>query len=105
MIPMATRAISTALGDLRVDIAAPTRQGPDHVCAYRITGPRTNRQSRALGVDGVQAVLLALEKIGAELRASPEFEAGPLRWLDMDEPGFPLPTSIAHLGWGREPSA
>jgi hypothetical protein len=84
----------------------PPRRGKsaDDACAYRITGPRTNRQSRALGIDGVQAMLLALAKIGAGLRASPTFEAGPLRWFDMDEPGFPLPTSMAHLGCGRAPS-
>jgi hypothetical protein len=96
---IATRTLRTALGDLRIETDAPERQGDDVMCAYRILGPRTVRRSRMTAVDGVQALQLVMERIGAELRASPEFEAGPLRWLDMLEPGFPLPGAIADLGW------
>jgi|GEM_PF-3939966 len=52
-----------------------------------------------MGIDGFQALQLALERIAADLRASPEFEAGPLQWLDMHHPGFRLPEVIGDLGW------
>lgn len=102
MTVIASRHVSSALGDMRIELHAPERLDRDFACAYRIEGPRTRKRGRVLGVDGIQALQLALERIGADLRASAEFEAGPLRWLDMDEPGFPLPATIADLGWRED---
>ena len=102
-IAIASRVIHTALGKIRVELYAPEPLGADFQCGYRIEGPRTRKKSRAMGVDGFQALELAILKIGVDLRASPEFEAGPLQWLDRDDPGFPLPASIADLGWKRVP--
>lgn len=96
---IATRILHSSLGEMRLELFAPEQTGPDVRCTYRITGPRTRKQAHATGVDGFQALQLAMTRIGADLRASEEFAAGTLRWLDMDEPGFPLPDTIADLGW------
>lgn len=101
MTVVATRVVETALGPMRVELDAPVPDGPDSVCVYRISGPATNRTGRAMGVDGFQALQLAMERIGADLRASEEFEAGPLRWLGMPGPGFPLPEPMRGMGWDR----
>ncbi len=104
MATIATRMLSSTLGAVRVELEAPYRVEREYACVYRIEGPRIRKRVKVLGVDGFQALQLAIERIGADLRASAEFEAGPLRWLDMDEPGFPLPASINHLGWAvRQP--
>lgn len=84
---------------MRVELEAPVPDGPDTACVYRIIGPATRKVGRVVGVDGFQALHLAMERIGADLRTGEEFEAGPLRWLGMPEPGFPLPESIRDLGW------
>jgi hypothetical protein len=98
---IAARRLRSALGEILVELCAPQAEGEDMRCAYRITGPRLSVASHAMGVDGFQAMDLALRKIGIELRMSEEFVAGPIRWLDRDEPGFLLPESCAELGWSR----
>lgn len=101
MTIIATRTLSTKLGPMSIEMDAPVQLGADFACVYRIRGPRTAKRGRAMGVDRFQALQLAMERIGADLRASPEFEAGALEWLGMAEPGFPLPESIVHLGWAK----
>ncbi|MDO9711262.1 DUF6968 family protein [Paracraurococcus lichenis] len=99
MVPIASRVLQTALGDMRIELFLPERLYGDVACRYRIIGPRTKKEARAMGVDGFQALQLVMTRIAADLRASPEFEAGGLRWLDRENPGFPLPEIIEDAGW------
>lgn len=39
----------------------------DFECRYRITGAGDERAGRSVGIDGIQAVLLALKKIGSDI--------------------------------------
>lgn len=66
-------------------------------CPYQITGMGSERVNRAGGVDAVQALLLALKMIGAELVTSDECLSGNLSWAGGTGPkdvGFPLPDSL-----------
>ena len=98
---IASRTLQTRLGPLRVELDAPQGPSTEMYCHYRILGPRTRKQGKVSGVDGIQVLQLAMERIGIDLRMSPEFEAGPLMWFDMADPGFPMPANVADLGWGQ----
>jgi hypothetical protein len=102
MSTIATRQLSSSLGTIRVEMDAPVRSEGDYACIYRIVGPRTSKRGKVMGVDGFQALQLTFERIAADLRMSAEAAAGPLSWLDMDEPGFPLPAELVDLGWGAK---
>ncbi|MGK7865968.1 DUF6968 family protein [Falsiroseomonas sp. E2-1-a20] len=96
---IAFRMLHSKVGRIKVELDKPERMQQDYLCIYRIEGPLTRKRGRVLGIDGFQVLQMAMERIAADLRASAEFEAGALSWLDMDEPGFPLPAGVADLGW------
>ncbi len=96
---IAARTLHSAHGDVRVELDAPVPDGADWRCAFRIQGPLGTSSARAMGVDAFQALQLALVRLAMDLRMGPEFAAGPLRWLDLDEPGFALPPGYPELSW------
>lgn len=65
----------------------------DYYCPYHITGMGNERISYAGGVDGIQALLLALNKIGADLYTSKEAEAGILSWKGGEKGNLGFPVS------------
>ncbi len=75
----------------------PFPDGIDWYCPYQITGIGSERVWWAGGVDSVQALVLALQNVGAWLVSSPEFKGGELRWecgsTDGDL-GFPVSANI-----------
>lgn len=76
----------------------PELEGSAWRCAYEIGWPDGSRASAAYGVDAVQALELAMQKIGIELYMSDAHEAGALVW---ERPGggygFPLPVNARDL--------
>ena len=75
--------------------------GEDWICNYRILGIGGEKLRYGAGVDAIQALLLALSIIGAELYTSTEARAGLLKWCDTGQLGFPIvfPELIgAHAG-------
>jgi hypothetical protein len=82
-----------------VRIGKPHRPRGDefYACPYHISGPGLNRLSYAAGVDSVDALQWAFQKIGIELRATIDASASKkLRWeggSDGDV-GFPLRAEI-----------
>ncbi len=67
----------------------PEPDGGDYRCDYKITLPDRERSSYAMGIDAVQALLLAMQKAHAELQVSPEYKAGRLRYLGEGDLGLP----------------
>jgi hypothetical protein len=61
----------------------------DCFCPYQILGLTDDAVRYAEGVDGAQALYLALEAIGTELLATPQARAGQLRWRGKRTLGFP----------------
>ena len=72
-------------------------------CDYEIGWPEGVRQGKGLGIDSVQALLVALMNIGAELYASDAHRSVKLMW---DRPGagygFPLAPGIRDLYEGDD---
>lgn len=60
------------------------------ICAYEIHWPDKPWNSAAGGMDSMQALLCAMQKIGLELYFSDSHKAGKLNW-NSDWSGFGLP--------------
>ncbi len=96
--PVAVRTF-VVLGDpprqISVVIGKPRRYegSDDYSCPYQVTGLGNGKIRFVVGIDGVQALQLAMRAIGALLSLSPEGKNGLLRWEgdDAGDLGFPRP--------------
>ncbi len=83
---------------VKVTVNAPIEEEQDWTCRYTIDWPDRPRRFYTVGVDAVQAVMLAMEMIGAELYTSEAHRNGSLRWFEPgDGYGFPVAPTIRHL--------
>jgi uncharacterized protein DUF6968 len=84
--------------EVPVRILAPEREKQAWSCRYEILWPDGTRIATARGIDSAQAILVALQMIGAELYTSDHHKAGRLMF---DEPGrgygFPLVQNLRDL--------
>lgn len=77
-----------------VRFSEPVADRGDYRCDYVITGLDRIHKSHAFGVDGVQALYLAMELAHVDLLASKQAKAGELRWMGQRDLGLPLPASV-----------
>ena len=86
---------------VRVSIGKPEQfpDETDYYCPYQITGLGRQRVSYAGGIDGVQALILALEIIGAKLYTSKEAKGRLLSWEGATNGilGFSVPANLADI--------
>ncbi len=61
-------------------------EGHDYQCSYVILVGEDVRRGQAIGVDGVQAIQLAMRKIESDLIHMSRVSGVPVSWMD-DEPG------------------
>ena len=102
MVPVATRTLRIVEGDNEQEVIVrlfmPEHDGGAWKCAYEIGWPERPRRFRAHGADAIQAILLAMNSIGAELYSSEHHETGGLVY---ETPGggygFPVPHVIRDL--------
>src|SRR4051812_17329392 len=84
--------------DVEVRLFEPVDENGMWVCSYEIDWPTGTKKSSGAGVDGIQAIILALQKIGIELYTSSFHENGELIW---EKPGrgygFPVPNTVRDL--------
>ena len=67
-------------------------------CRYEIDWPSEKWSRFAAGADSIQALILALQKIGAEIYTSSYHRSGSLRWLERQRGyGFPVPSNVRDL--------
>ena len=67
-------------------------------CGYQIDWPSGQRNSFAAGIDSMQAILLAIQKVGAEIYTSKYHREGIVIWEnDGGGYGFPVPSNIKDL--------
>lgn len=84
--------------DVEIRLFKPTHEDGSWTCNYEIDWPTGIRKSYGSGVDAIQAMLLALQKIGIELYTSEYHENGTLYWFDRgDGYGFPVPRNVRDL--------
>jgi hypothetical protein len=76
----------------------PEQNDRSWICRYEIEWPERLRSGAGYGVDGIQALTIALQNIGVELYASAYHQAGT---LFFDKPGngygFPIAKNARHL--------
>jgi len=81
-----------------IRLHAPEPAKVDWICRFEIDWPEGKGERWGAGVDAVQALLAALQMIGAEIYASEENKSGKLMWLAPGRGyGFPVPNNIRDL--------
>ena len=99
----ATRILT--LRDANRDIAIPInvhtpeqKAALNWICRCEIGWPEGTAERWGAGVDAIQAQLIALQMIGAEIYASRHHESGLLSWLEPGQGyGFPVSHNIRDL--------
>jgi len=72
-------------------------EGANYFCPFAITGLSRAHKGRAGGVDGVQALILALQLAATHLYTSDEWKSGRLLYLGERDLGLPVPESIRDI--------
>ncbi len=89
--------------DIEIRIYAPAGEARVWSCRYEIDWPEGRQVMNASGVDSMQALVLALYMIGADIYSSSYHKSGR---LVFDEPGrgygFPVASSIRDLLLGDD---
>lgn len=86
---MIERIFSLGEDDLPCWFYEPVSDGQDFSCKYEIAWPDGNRTREAWGVDSVQALLLAMQSVKAELEMRKDQEGKDIRWLGGRSLGLP----------------
>ncbi|HEY5721274.1 MAG TPA: hypothetical protein VIT45_03040 [Allosphingosinicella sp.] len=85
---IARRELSLSGGDpVLIEIGIPFEVKLEHSeyrCPYRITGIGSGRVRASIGIDALQALMLALQVIGSDLYSSEEYRTGRLSWFADD---------------------
>ncbi|WP_106337556.1 DUF6968 family protein [Alsobacter soli] len=92
-------------GERAIEIAIHQPEPDDRcwTCAYSIGWPDRTRKSQAYGLDALQALVMALQKIGSEIYTSDHHRSGSLR-AEGDERGygFPVPQGLKDMVIGSD---
>lgn len=84
--------------DVPVHLHAPELDDGAWICRYEIGWPEGPRTSFAGGLDAIQAMHLALQKIGLDLHMSSHHASNLLAWGEAGEGyGFPVPRNARDL--------
>jgi hypothetical protein len=99
---IATRTLSLNDPDGRVSVPihihAPEPKDRSWTCCYEIHWPHGAWVHEAVGLDAVQALLIAHQLIGTTIYTSPYHQSGRLVWTRPGEGyGFPVPSNIQEL--------
>jgi hypothetical protein len=92
--------VSDSSGDQEVSVRLyqPEENDGAWICRYEIDWPSEKWSRFAAGADSIQALILALQKIGAEIYTSSYHRSGSLRWLERQRGyGFPVPSNVRDL--------
>ncbi|WP_336486451.1 DUF6968 family protein [Methylobacterium nigriterrae] len=94
---------SNAKKAISIKISIPESDGSSWVCHYEIDWPDHPRKSFAAGIDSVQALHLALQKIGIDIYMSKYHQTGNLYWESPNNGyGFPIPKDGCDLLVGTD---
>lgn len=97
---IATRSLKLAgetPREVTVSIKRPVPDDGSYKCEYQIVGIGSGKVRYAMGEDSMQALVLALQTIGADLYTSDAAKEGRLSWFGSPNLGFPVPNVIADL--------
>ncbi len=89
--------------EVPIRIYAPVDKGNHWRCQYEIDWPDGTRMGKGYGLDSVQALLVAMKCVGAELYTSEAHKAGQLKWArSRGGYGFPLFPTMCNLYEGDD---
>jgi hypothetical protein len=92
------RLLGEATVSVPIKLFAPSEDATGWYCRYSIGWPEANRSMAIYGVDGMQAIILAMQVIGTELYASKHHENGTLVFHDFGNGyGFPVASAMRDL--------
>lgn len=97
---IATRSLKLAgetPSEVTVSIKRPAPDDGPYKCEYQIVGIGGGNVQYAMGEDSMQALVLALQMIGADLYTSEAAKEGRLTWYGSRNLGFPVSDIIADL--------
>lgn len=84
--------------EIPIHIHAPEMVKVEWICRFEIGWPDATAERWGTGSDAIQALLFALQMIGAEIYASHYHETGKLEWLAPGRGyGFPVTHNIRDL--------
>jgi hypothetical protein len=106
-MPIATRKLSVRVQDrdvaLEIRIFEPVSENEAWSCRYEIDWPSGTKSARAVGVDAIQAIILALQKIGITLYMSDYHKNAQLTWPAAGGGyGFPVSRNVRDLLIGED---
>ena len=93
---LAERTLDLATSDgarevrVLIGVPLPIPRSVDFYCTYQIVGLSDEGVRYVEGVDGAQAVYLAMEAVGTLLAATAEARSGKLTWYGERTLGFPV---------------
>jgi len=88
---------------IAIKIYKPEKQEKVWACRYEIDWPEGARVFSAVGLDSLQALVLALQMIGAEIYSSDYHREGRLRaYANEKGYGFPVAASLRELLVGAD---
>ena len=77
--------------------------GVNYLCRFQVEWPSKTTDLRAGGVDAFQALILALQMLGATINTSEAVKEGKLVWLEPGGGfGLPVPSNIEDLLQGDD---
>jgi hypothetical protein len=89
--------------EIPIRVFAPERAKVDWSCRFEIEWPDQKLERFAIGIDAVQALLLALQMIGAIVYTSKYHEEGKLQWMELGRGyGFPVTNGIRDILTGDD---
>lgn len=81
--------------DIPIRIFAPQPAEIDWSCTVEIDWPDEKTSMAIKGLDGIDAMMLALRIVGTEIYASDYHESGQLEWYELGKGyGFPVPNNM-----------
>src|ERR1700736_1856748 len=89
--------------DVEIRLFKPVNDNGSWTRSYEVDWPTGTKESYGAGVDAIQAILLALQKIGIELYTSKYHQNGTLHWVEESAGyGFPVPKTMRDLVVGLD---
>lgn len=95
------RTFSAGADFIRLEVDQPTSDGADFRCTFRLSGAGFDEEKSGMGVDGLQALLLTLQRVHVDLLAHRRDTGVPIAWLGMHDLGLPLPTNVTAADFDR----
>jgi len=88
------RTFNIGSESIRLEVDQPRPDGDDFRCEFRLQGAGLAREAYGMGVDSIQALLLALQHAHLDLLAHRRDTGLPVEWLEMRDLGLPLPSCV-----------